>query len=163
MRRSLLLLSLCAAAALVRPAAGQTRDNTVEPGMTKAEVIDHLGPPQSVKNSDSLTFMFYQNGCERTCGMHDVVTLANGKVVDAIFRDPKRHYTGESSSPNSISAAEAIKIGAAKKANPDSGRAAPPVVLPPLKQNPTPPPPPPPAAAPDTTKKDTTAAKPPAA
>lgn len=115
MRRPLLLALLFAVAAAARPAGAQGRDNTIDPGMTKAQVIEHLGQPQSVKTSDTLTFLFYQNGCEKTCGMHDLVTLANGKVVDAIFRDPKRKYTGQSTSPDMVSASQAIKEGQSRK------------------------------------------------
>ncbi|HKG95056.1 MAG TPA: hypothetical protein VKA84_24275, partial [Gemmatimonadaceae bacterium] len=38
-------------------------------------------------------------GCEKRCGMHDVVMLQNDAVVDAVFRSTSRRYTGESSSP----------------------------------------------------------------
>jgi len=166
--RSTLVLAALLTAAAVRPANAQARDNTIDPGMSKAQVIEHLGPPQSVKTSDTLTFMFYQNGCEKTCGMHDVVTLSRDKVVDAIFRDPKRKYTGESSSPNMVTAAEARKEGQARKAGeapapaakPDTAPKAGAAVLPTIK--------PPPAPLPpkgDSTAKpaDTAAAKPPAA
>lgn len=124
MRRPIVpaVLATAAAALITLAAAAQGRDYTIDPGMTKAQVIEHLGQPQSVKNTDTLTFMYYTNGCEKTCGMHDLVTLANGKVVDAIFRDPKRKYTGQSSSPNMVSAAAAKKEGQSRK----GGSAAPP-------------------------------------
>jgi hypothetical protein len=51
--------------------------------------------------------MLYRNGCEKKCGMNDVVVLDSGKVVDAVFRSASRKYSGDSSSPRMISAAEA--------------------------------------------------------
>ena len=39
---------------------------------------------------------------EWTCGTLDVVTLQNGKVVDAIVRWPGHGYEGQSTSPTSI-------------------------------------------------------------
>ena len=41
--------------------------------------------------------------------MNDLVVLARDSVVDAIFRSPDRHYTGTSSSPESVSAKKAAK------------------------------------------------------
>ena len=46
--------------------------------------------------------------------MNDIVTLDGGKVVDAVFRSPSRRYSGTSSSPRAIPAAEA------SKGNPDA-------------------------------------------
>lgn len=177
MRRPIVIAALCAvaAASFARPAAAQTKDNIIDPGMSKAEVIAHLGSPQSMKTSDTLTFLYYRNGCEKTCGMNDVVTLSHDKVVDAIFRDPSRKYTGESSSPNQVSAAQARKTGAAKaggalKMPPssppvDAGKAE---VIAAPKPIPAPPKPDSMPMKTDTTTpkppaKDTTAAKPPAA
>jgi hypothetical protein len=172
MRRPLVLAAILAAAVAVHPAHAQARDNTIDPGMTKAQVIEHLGTPASVKTADTLTYMFYANGCEKTCGMQDLVVLSRDKVIDAIFRDPRRKYTGESSSPNMVTAAEARKEGAARKSGaaptaapkadstPPTGGA---MVLPTIK--PPPAPVAPPAAKSDTApkKSDTAAAKPPAA
>jgi len=179
MRRPLVPVVLAVAAAILSVAASaQGRDNTIDPGMSKAQVIEHLGPPASAKSTDTVTYLFYANSCGKTCGMQDVVMLSHDKVFDAIFRDPKRHYTGQSSSPNMVTAAEAKKEGAARKggAEPtaapkpptDSARAT---VMPAIVPKPLP------VAAPadsakkaDTAKKDTipmtkkfdsTAAKPP--
>ena len=116
MRRPLVPVALAAAVALVAFAArAQGRDNSIDPGMTKAQVIEHLGTPASIKTADTVTYLFYANSCGKTCGMQDVVMLSHDKVFDAIFRDPKRHYTGQSSSPNMVSAAEAKKQGAARQ------------------------------------------------
>lgn len=145
MRRPLVLAALCAFAATPALSAGaQTKDNVIDPGMSKTQVIEHLGQPQSLKTSDTTLYMYYRNGCEKTCGMNDVVVLVHDKVVDAIFRDPNRKYTGESSSPTQISAAEARKTGAAMakggtaapKAPPASGKAE---VMPAPKPIPAPP------------------------
>ena len=110
MRRPLVLAALCslaASAAIAGPVFAQARDNSIDPGMSKAQVIDHLGPPQSAHTSDTLAYLYYKNGCEKTCGMSDLVVLSHDKVVDAIFRDPARHFTGQSSSPISLTPAEA--------------------------------------------------------
>lgn len=80
---------------------------TIDPGMTQEQVVAHLGQPLSSRSYDGYTYLFYRNGCERTCGMNDIVVLDSGKVVDAVFRSKKRHYSGTSSSPRMISAAEA--------------------------------------------------------
>jgi outer membrane protein assembly factor BamE (lipoprotein component of BamABCDE complex) len=135
MRRPLVPVALAAVALVALAARAQGHDNSIDPGMTKAQVIEHLGSPASVKTADTVTYLFYANSCAKTCGMQDVVMLAHDKVFDAIFRDPKRHYTGQSSSPNMVSAAEAKKQGEARK---ESGASAAPT------------PPPPPKARPDT-------------
>jgi hypothetical protein len=67
--------------------------------MSRAQVIERLGPPATERSSGGFTYMFFINGCERTCGMNDLVTLRGDAVIDAIFRSPAREYTGQSSSP----------------------------------------------------------------
>jgi hypothetical protein len=167
MRRSVVvaLLATVLAAAAARPVSAQARDNQIDPGMTKAQVIEHLGQPQSASKKDSSLFLYYKNGCEKSCGMLDLVILINDKVVDAIFRDPNRHYTGQSSSPMALTPAEARKAGnkpaAPMKVAPDTTTAS-------KKAEVVPAPPAAPAApapAPvDTAKPKTdSAAKPPAA
>jgi hypothetical protein len=146
--------------------------------MSKTQVIEHLGQPSSVKTADTALYMFYPNGCLKTCGMNDVVILVHDKVVDAIFRDPNRKYTGESSSPTQITAAEARKTGQEKAKGgamtvkpppPNAGKAE---VMPAPKPMPAPPAPAPAAApspaplgdsAPPPAKKDTSTIKPRAA
>ena len=88
------------------PSPAQT-PATIDPGMTQEQVVAHLGQPLSSRSYDGYTYLFYRNGCEKTCGMQDLVVLDSGKVVDAVFRSSKRHYSGTSSSPRMISAAEA--------------------------------------------------------
>lgn len=80
---------------------------TIDPGMTQEQVVAKLGKPLSSRSYDGYTYLFYRNGCEKKCGMNDLVVLDSGKVVDAVFRSANRHYSGTSSSPRMISAADA--------------------------------------------------------
>lgn len=95
MRPLLLLFALV----LASPALAQDAIVRIEPGMTRAQVIERLGRPATERASNGFTYLFYINGCERTCGMNDLVTLRGDSVTDAIFRAPNREYTGRSSSP----------------------------------------------------------------
>jgi hypothetical protein len=79
---------------------------TIDPGMTQAQVVAKLGEPMSTRTYDGHTYLLYKNGCERSCGMSDLVVLDSDKVVDAIFRSNARRYTGTSSSPRMILAAD---------------------------------------------------------
>lgn len=119
------LAILIAAAA---PLAAQTAA-TIDPGMTREQVVEKLGQPLSVRSYESHTYLLYKNGCEKKCGMNDLVVLDSGKVVDAVFRSTDRKYSGASSSPRMIPQAEA------RKAN---GGAAPLDVSPPKKPDITP-------------------------
>jgi len=105
MRRLLILALLCAPAACL----SQQKDKTVSPGMSEAQVVDALGQPAIKRNVGQRTYMFYANSCGRSCGMNDLVILSRDSVVDAIFRSPDRHYTGTSSSPESVSPRAASK------------------------------------------------------
>jgi hypothetical protein len=80
---------------------------TVDPGMSREQVVAKLGEPLSARAYDTRTYLLYKNGCEKTCGMNDLVILDSGKVVDAVFRSSDRHYSGTSSSPRMISMNEA--------------------------------------------------------
>ena len=95
MRRTLFV----ALFALVAPAVGAQTAGSIDPGMTKAQVIEHLGAPASERVAGSYTYLFYKNGCERECGMSDLVVLKDDAVVDAVFRAIERTYSGTSSSP----------------------------------------------------------------
>ena len=75
---------------------------TIDPGMAERDVYSQWGPPMGVRKMGEFTYIFYPNGCERTCGTADVVTLENDKVIDAIVRWPGHHYSGQSSSPASM-------------------------------------------------------------
>ena len=90
---------------------------TIDPGMSREQVVTKLGEPLSSRSYDGHTYLLYRNGCERKCGMNDLVVLDSGKVVDAVFRSNGRKYSGTSSSPRMISAAEARK-GASSSAAP---------------------------------------------
>lgn len=97
MRRIVVLLASFAVA--IPAAHAQEGPATVDPGMTKAQVVERLGAPAAERARGEYTYLFYPNGCERTCGMTDLVTLQSDTVIDAIFRAPHRHYAGTSSSP----------------------------------------------------------------
>lgn len=115
--------------------AGRT-EASIDPGMTKDQVIARLGRPASEHSSGTHTFLFYANGQEKRVGMNDMVALEEGKVVDAVFRSSARRYTGKSSSPAPVSREAAIAKG--------HGGRAPAMKMPPAKM--------PPAKAPETKK-----------
>ncbi len=91
--RTLLLVAVLA----FIPAAA--RAQSIDPGFTRAQVEARLGKPAAERTVGDFTYLFYNNGCEVTCGQHDIVTLKTGKVSDAVFRGKTRSYTGKSSSP----------------------------------------------------------------
>lgn len=110
------LISLAVAAVAVpallaaqKPAANGVA--TVDPGMSRAQVVAALGEPFSSRSRESFTYLLYKNGCEKACGMDDLVVLDGDKVVDAVFRSPARRYTGTSSSPHMVTAEEAAAKG----------------------------------------------------
>jgi hypothetical protein len=105
MRHLIAIALLCVPAACL----SQQRGGTVSPGMTEAQVVAVLGKPATLRQVGGNTYMFYANSCGRSCGMNDLVILSGDSVVDAIFRSPERHYTGTSSSPAPVPAAEAAK------------------------------------------------------
>jgi len=72
---------------------------TISPGMSEREVYSVWGPPIAVRRQGDMTYLYYPNGCEYTCGTADVVFLQTGKVVDAVLRWPGHGYSGQSSSP----------------------------------------------------------------
>jgi len=74
---------------------------SIDPGMTGEEVIARLGRPSTQSHFGSFTYLFFDNGC-RDCGIDDVVVLDKDIVTDAIFRSPKRVFTGVSSSPQGL-------------------------------------------------------------
>jgi hypothetical protein len=94
MHRWILALSFAAATAHAQSGAG-----TIDPGMSRAQVIERLGKPATVRTYQGSTYLMYSNKCGRKCGMQDIVILDHDVVVDAVFRSPDRHYTGTSSSP----------------------------------------------------------------
>jgi hypothetical protein len=74
---------------------------TVAPGMSESQVYSLWGAPTEVRHAGTRTYLFFPNGCERSCGTADIVTLDNGQVVDAIVRWYGHGYSGQSSSPRS--------------------------------------------------------------
>ncbi len=72
---------------------------TIAPGMSEREISASWGAPAAVRRLGEFTYLFFRNSCEYTCGTMDLVTLQNGRVVDAIVRWPGHRYSGESSSP----------------------------------------------------------------
>ena len=87
-----LVAVLIAVAASAVPAAAQVREGTIDPGMTRAQVEERLGPPKVVRATGAATYLFYANGCARACGMDDLVVLEQDAVTDAVFRSPAHHY-----------------------------------------------------------------------
>src|SRR6476620_1787562 len=96
------ILMFAAALVVASPLAAQDAAVVIDPGMTRAEVVDRLGKPLNERKSGDHTYLFYRNGCEKTCGMNDLVVLDDGKVSDAIFRSPGRRYSGTRSSPTGV-------------------------------------------------------------
>lgn len=146
---------------VVAVAGSASAQASIDPGMTRDQVVAKLGKPTSEHSSGSATFLYYKNGQERKMGMSDMVALDSGKVVDAVFRSSARRYTGRSSSPAPVSAAAAIakgnggkappmKMPAAKKAAPPTARKPEPLTKADAKKIQKIPAPP---KAPDTTKK----------
>jgi len=75
------------------------RTGTVDPGMSRGQVIGVWGEPVAERSSGSRTYLYFRNGCEVTCGTFDVVFLEGNQVVDAIVRGRGHDYSGVSSSP----------------------------------------------------------------
>ena len=98
-----LITVLCISAS----ALGAQTPASIDPGMTREQVVAKLGEPLSSRSYEGFTYLLYKNGCEKKCGMNDLVVLDSGKVVDAVFRAGGRKYTGTSSSPRMISASDA--------------------------------------------------------
>jgi hypothetical protein len=92
MYRLILALSFVAASA-------HAQSGTIDPGMTRAQVIERLGKPATIRTYQGSTYLMYSNKCGKKCGMQDLVILEHDSVVDAVLRSPDRHYTGTSSSP----------------------------------------------------------------
>jgi len=72
---------------------------TVAPGMSEADVVALWGAPVARSRTGAMTYLYFPNGCERSCGTMDVVFLENDRVVDVVLRWPGHGYSGQSSSP----------------------------------------------------------------
>lgn len=87
-----------------RPTAGEVPWNpdmtgTIDPGMTRDQVVAVWGEPVTERFNDDFGYMFYRNGCEIACGMYDTVLLQGNQVIDAVVRGAGHVYSGISSSP----------------------------------------------------------------
>ena len=90
-------------------AAAPAAQNSIDPGMSRAQVVERFGKPASEHSRGEFMYLFYSNGVEKSVGMSDLVVLQGDKVVDAVLRSARRTYSGTSSSPKAISAKEAAK------------------------------------------------------
>jgi hypothetical protein len=127
-RVGLALVLLCAAAVSARAQAPKS----IDPGMSQAQVVERLGDPTLSRSSGDFTYLFYKNGCVKSCGMDDVVILRKDSVVDAVFRSPERAYSGKSSSPKMIPADLAARTRpGARDAAPEAVQAGEPMAAPP--------------------------------
>lgn len=106
--RKLLSIALLAAAAA---GTARAQGSSIDPGMSREQVIAKLGKPVSEHSSGARTYLYYANGDEKKYGMHDFVALEDGKVIDAVFRSNARKYNGKSSSPAPVPAEAAIARG----------------------------------------------------
>jgi len=111
--RALSLSALALVCSLASTGLGQSIVS-IDSGMSKADVIEKLGQPLWARTYGSSTFLAYPNGCEKSCGTQDMVILQDDHVVDAIFRSPAHRYSGKSSSPRMISAADARSVARSK-------------------------------------------------
>jgi hypothetical protein len=99
LRRSIGAIAAALVLATPHQAVAQSKPVTIDPGMTKDQVVERLGGPSEESHSGSFTYLMYDNECGQKCGMDDLVVLERGVVTDAVFRSGKRTYTGHSSSP----------------------------------------------------------------
>lgn len=104
-RLGLAFALLCAISA---PMAAQA-PKSIDPGMSEAKVVEHLGAPDASRTAGDFKYLFYHNNCIKQCGMDDVVILQKDSVVDAMFRSAERNYSGKSSSPRAIPAEVAAR------------------------------------------------------
>ncbi len=123
------------AAAHVRRDVPYVSDDTgtVFPGMSERDVYSLWGSPVAVRHLGQFIYLYFNNGCEYSCGHLDVVTLQNGQVVDAIVRWPGHGYAGQSTSPEGAESqprpgGDTLQIAPPPVVNPapDSGQASPP-------------------------------------
>lgn len=88
-----------------------THTGTIDPGMTREQVIAVWGEPEVERTSGEWVYLHFRNGCEVTCGTDDVVLLQDGQVVDAIVRGQGHTYSGVSSSPPGRTAEATLPSG----------------------------------------------------
>lgn len=92
-RRTLAPLAAALLGALL-PAGVRAQTAVVRPGMTRAQVEAVLGAPAGTRSAGLHTFLVYDDDCGPRCGSSDVVLLMSDTVIDALFRSPRRVYTG---------------------------------------------------------------------
>ncbi len=92
------VIALCTALLALTVATGHAQ--TVKPGMTADEVKAAWGEPFATRARGEYTYLIYASDCLPGCGSHDVVTLQNGKVIDAIARSSGRHFEGTATIDN---------------------------------------------------------------
>lgn len=88
-----------------------THTGTVDPGMTRDQVVAVWGAPFVERSYDNWVYIHFRNGCEVSCGTNDIVLLQDGQVVDAIVRGPGHTYSGVSSSPPGRTAERTMPVG----------------------------------------------------
>ena len=88
-----------------------THTGTVDPGMTRDQVIAVWGEPMVERASEDWVYLYFRNGCEISCGTDDIVLLQDGQVVDAIVRGQGHTYSGVSSSPPGRTAERTMPMG----------------------------------------------------
>ena len=76
-----------------------TATGTVDPGMSREDVVATRGEPVMERAEGDWTYLYFRNGCEISCGTFDVVFLEGNQVVDAVVRGRGHTYSGVSSSP----------------------------------------------------------------
>ncbi len=76
-----------------------TATGTVDPGMSREDVIATWGEPAVERAEGDWTYLYFRNGCEISCGTFDIVFLQGNQVVDAVVRGRGHTYSGVSSSP----------------------------------------------------------------
>ena len=85
-----------------RVATAQTKPVSIDPGMTKEQVLARLGNPSEESHSGSFTYLLYNSDCGAKCRQDDLVVLERGEVTDAVFQSGKRTYTGQSEEPPAL-------------------------------------------------------------
>jgi hypothetical protein len=91
---------------------------TINPGMAEKDIYSLWGAPIAVRRQGDMTYLYFRNSCEYTCGTEDVVFLKSGQVVDAVLRWPGHGYSGQSSSPQATQP-HARRGGDTLKVNPN--------------------------------------------
>jgi hypothetical protein len=93
------LTATLALAALALPFHAPLRAQApVDTGLTRAQVIERLGPPAAERTAAGLTLLFYESACAPTCTTDDVVVLQGDRVVETLFQEIPRAYVQDTTS-----------------------------------------------------------------